>query len=705
MYVGKALYEQLLDSLKIGCAYYKSFVPDRIDPKVKYNDATKRLEPKEKHADEFKDGKPRHNHFLLNAEPQCGKTGVYLSIIGMIREEIEENHPQTVEINLDCDGEDVEGEEDKEEEFEFDYFKATIPYWKDLEKLKKLPTLLTTISKYFRFTGTYSYPVKNPPLLPNLTSKQKVKIEAINSKLSTRKSSHHCRLCRSTSESLELTLGDTIINFPDKEIYIETFVDRKKFDCDNDICIMTPSFERAEIARLNWNHLMLKNAEDLDSFVPFIFVAFVKRGLFESYKQQWAGTIAIASLPEEMDGIEESVDNGGVGFSRRFIQIFCSKLNIDRFFMADDTILYLKQGFLNEECELSMENISLLGLFDHIKKIGSDSYEIPTEHQKDFEPHRDTKSPQRTKICAYSGPLKNFGIIGFRKTRGCRTSFKSFFSKSHCTSFLYLNNEALVKNEVFFQPWKCWEDLHLCNDAETANLIVVKMKLFEFTKVNVKSQLRDLLHLWEESDSLENQEKIENPKTKESNKKKVLDYLKTLRISSIIPGFPMDLSNELKVSDSIKNGTILSTVDSFKRQKLSQANYTIMMSTGEAKKKGLKDENTIQDWIKRRDSSWIFNLAVLSAEKPNCNQADFVIIHIIGKRKRKSNQIPDEASDNMTLAPPSSNVVKLDEFPRFQGQRVRDLKPKVSRLGQNILLIGIQSSILSKIFVTYFINF
>ena len=160
MYLGPNVYNQLFQSLNVDCSYFYSFVDRKnIDTKVRFAD--NQLKPTENHADSHSTNdtnKPRLLHFLLTAEPQCGKTGVYLFLISLLRQIVgEENEIETSSSSSD--------ESDEEIQIPDEPFRNTVPYWKDMEKMKKLPKTISS-GKYNRFTGKYEHPVDQPPVLP-----------------------------------------------------------------------------------------------------------------------------------------------------------------------------------------------------------------------------------------------------------------------------------------------------------------------------------------------------------------------------------------------------------------------------------------------------------------------------------------------------------------------------------------------------------
>ena len=321
IYLNSKLYSALKNNLRSDCAYYNYFVKKEwIDPKVKYDQSKFKLTAKEGHIDS-KAGErlPRKNHFLLVAEPQCGKTGVYLHLISLLRAEIE-----GASFEVDMDIESDEEDDSTENHEDIDQFRAVVPYWKNLTELD-LPKTVSHC-KYTRITGPYHYPVEVPPDFPGLVirnkSKQKVSVNRHSPAVFT--AQHSDELCSYTMPQKSLTIpipqitSETFsINYPVHTHYEELF--KNKTVPDEMICIMTPSFGKFTNARLNYNHLML----DADGTVkPFIHLVFVRKNQFKKYREDWGNLVGLIEIPNEMTDIPEGVDvnNGGIGYSRRFIQ-------------------------------------------------------------------------------------------------------------------------------------------------------------------------------------------------------------------------------------------------------------------------------------------------------------------------------------------------------------------------------------------------
>ena len=341
LYLSTELYSALENNLRSDCAYYNFFVQHQwIDPKVKYNKTKFELIAKEGHIDAKKSKnmeglvkKSRKNHFLVDAEPQCGKTGVYLDLISQLRAEIEQ---QTDEIDVDSESDDEEFHDERRNEDDIDQFKTVVPYWKNLTTCE-LPKTVSH-SKYTRFTGVYNYPVKYPPDFPGLITKSKAKARKNVQKhpIAVYTAQHSDEICSYTMPQRLMKIpipqilkdSETIsINYPIHTHYENLFKNRTVpknirkihggLEEEKMICIMTPSFGRFGNARLNYNHLML----DTDGIVkPYIHLVFVRKNQFQQYQQIWGNLVGLVEIPNEMTDISEDVDNGGIGYSRRFIQ-------------------------------------------------------------------------------------------------------------------------------------------------------------------------------------------------------------------------------------------------------------------------------------------------------------------------------------------------------------------------------------------------
>ena len=201
--------------------------------------------------------------------------------------------------------------------------------------------------------------------------------------------------------------------------------------------------------------------------------------------------------------------------------------------MIDDAIVYLKK-VQNEDNGPELSCTTMIELHQELLKVGSEEQTVPEIHleydrHKDYPP--DSNGDRSSVVASYSGPEKDYAIIGLRKSRNVRArQTVRIPSKRHCTSFLWLNNNVLMKENILFEPWKAWEDLKICNDADAKNLNVVKISSFEFTKIHSRDNA--LLYQWADNDF-----HVESA-TIESNQSKVesvlMKFLKEQRIEQIL---------------------------------------------------------------------------------------------------------------------------------------------------------------------------
>ena len=231
---------------------------------------------------------------------------------------------------------------------------------------------------------------------------------------------------------------------------------------------------------------------------------------------------------------------------------FCHEYKINQFYMTDDSIVYIKrvQKYGNDPLLCNM-----LELHQELIQIGSEKLLVPEPHQsQQYERHQEFQDSNV--IASYSGPSKEFAIIGFRKSRNRTPQFTSP-SKRHCTSFIWVNNMVLMNNNIFFEPWNAFEDLKICNDADGQKLNVVKINIFEFTKIH--SRDTPTLYEWMENDfclqecavTQINQHKIESV---------LLQYLKSIRIEDKVNISELDgyeeLANSINDIQCVDNGGI-----------------------------------------------------------------------------------------------------------------------------------------------------
>ena len=174
-----------------------------------------------------------------------GKTGVYLHLIGSLRQLIGE------EVEVDDSSSD-ENEQDETTKNTFENFEDRVPYHKVLDALEKLPTSIKS-GKYCQYAGAYNHPPESEegPVLPKVrkSRKPKQRTETVKHSVCTYTSIHSERcpekICKQY-KSKEITImcqgRPCTISYPDAEElaqYQYLFGEHRKNACD--IVIMTPS--------------------------------------------------------------------------------------------------------------------------------------------------------------------------------------------------------------------------------------------------------------------------------------------------------------------------------------------------------------------------------------------------------------------------------------------------------------------------------
>ena len=576
IYVGGGLYSHIQKSLEKDCCYHNIVSESkRFAHNVNYNPKTFQLEPEKKHADYKNQNLPRNNHFILCCEPQIGKTNGYLQVAASLRKRIEDSKEDLIEPDnetYDSDPENVEAV--PATHLELTRFQATVPNYQDLDK-QTMPKV-TGPCKYDRVIDKYKYPMTKAPNVPDRarhSSGHRKKNLPGSRDLMAHKFNHTiCQSCRYNDDTFtkdisiddeEWFCGKLKVTCPDLEWYHDFFNGYP----NRNVAIFTPSFNGAKSARLNYDHLMKTRSGDK---VPYLHFVFVPSNQFEQYKMYWANKVALVEVPNKMNDILEDVNQGGIGFFRRFIMRFATHHKVDWVTMVDDSLVFFKETMIDEKglirrdvnFRLEKEDTSLYCLIKDLQKIGSNTEDVPLEH-RGYTKHPDC--PQDSdKIETFSGPQIQFGAFGARKYRPNQAQ-RNMFRKTHLTSFIMINNKAL-NNRALFKAWRAREDLHFCNDVDNAGLHVVKLAFFEFFKTHSRDPLD--LYIWDKKEKVLEQ-------SREGHRHKIVlvlkKFVKSLKIAywynenhSLFSMIEM----VMKIDDKYEDGVdllLMKNLDSFRK--------------------------------------------------------------------------------------------------------------------------------------------
>ena len=358
------------------------------------------------------------NRLLLEAEPQCGKTGVYLKLISLLTNAICQStesfaYTSDNEIDESCSEEEAEdSSSDEEEEDEVKNISTYAPgampnfpvkersrlsdisgphnpaylwhypYWENINKLHYRGQLAG--GKYERTHGSAkNHHIKAGNRNADKKDRKVTKRCIIDQDISkdTYKAfgySHNCDMCSSdmlSSSYITLTVdlggAEVKIQLPYQKKYIPIF---KKYlhpdECKKSIpqgdpqslsftqlhdyddqqqekddprilntWIFTPSYRRAGEASVNYYHTMVSGGEKC-YYTQFLVV---RQEEFKKYIEYWGRTHAIIALPDNIPGISEDVNSGGIGYARLVIQRLAQQWNLDQIFMIDDNFVSIHE--------------------------------------------------------------------------------------------------------------------------------------------------------------------------------------------------------------------------------------------------------------------------------------------------------------------------------------------------------------------------
>ena len=480
------------------------------------------------------------NRLLLQAEPQIGKTGVFLKLISLLRLKIIGSHQEdSVEFDDDNDSEsdqDINNNEILADNWSY-------PYWKDMRNDDSLKKVISN-SKYSRLFGEYNY--KIPPSYFNAGRKVKkgeCKIKKMQISCTDdgqfRALSHiehnHCLECKTDAPvSQYLVKMDQLehmikILVPSLKRYEPmthiltkkdlTIDDTNPTDSRLKTWIFNPTYNRATDATINYFHAMA--SKDSSSQNQYIQILVVRPDDFNRYASLWQSTHAIIQMPDCLPGCDVDVNSGGIGFARRFIQLFAEHLKLDLIFMLDDNVYsicspnpnvnddhnYGEASSSNNSLDMSIKTISFFQALKHLEKLFDCKSDSPNF---DFEKYdlngSDMNCRKNNGLHTFTGSKGLYGIVGMLRYRPGSLRVRQPFRKTHVHSLVLVNIEALRGKSIAYKPWQVHEDLNINNECDEKNLTVCKFNRFVFSKKQLKSWMPSV-YIWSEKDRLGSRKK------------------------------------------------------------------------------------------------------------------------------------------------------------------------------------------------------
>ena len=503
--------------------------------------------------------KKHHNRLLLEAEPQVGKTGVYLNVISKMRKRILRNEEDAEEIVFEYDSEDETEHQQKEgKNLSFDAQDWQYPYWKEMTRSPCLQKRVGAC-KYDRVYGPYEYGRKPQALKSGNQAERRRGIPIPSTsenafKAFSFRAHSSCVSCmRATPQKVSnITVAgqEVRISVPYSGRFGPVF-DRLHLNADTSLddslpvnantssqvpraslsgkphrkklssWIFMPSYHRMIDGNLNLAHTMV---DQQGNRVDFVQVVVVRAEEFRVYCEHWQSTHAILQLPStlKLGNKEANAKEGGVGFARLFIQLFAEEYHLKHIFVLDDNIPLLyevqkeqqagKEVIVRKNGNIELVNTSMYNVLSRMESLTTDKDSSP-KPAATFDPYDKHNAKEavhlcndaETGLCAqhnFTGPYSRYAVTGIMKSRPTIRKMVKPFKRTHVFSLVLLNIEALKQKEIRYKPWSVYEDCNLNNDCDEKGLWVCKYRKFIMTKNHLKTWM-PRVYVWPSGESLE----------------------------------------------------------------------------------------------------------------------------------------------------------------------------------------------------------
>ena len=472
------------------------------------------------------------NRLLLWAEPQIGKTGAYLNLISRLRKTIENPTEGEEEISSDLSSSDEntsdlsDDEEDTSEKKRETKDKWEYPYWNFMITSNPLDKTIGK-SKYDRKFESYKYG-ESPRLksqhsqdqVPKSKNKAKQnikerKIDMSDEPVACCYNEHSCsdckpeawvvtansemngikepvKICIPALERFKPLLNKLNVGSLEKK-FKSLKVNEESRPC-LDSWIFNPTYRRATKATINYHHTM--------SGANYVQILVVRAEEFDTYAECWRTSHAILQLPETMEyesmpGVYAKIDakTGGIGYARRFIQMFAEHFNLSKIFVLDDNIYRIYQvKFAEQDGKVqhelySLEKVTFWSVLKHLESFFDCSQSVPVKDKFDRYWLEETYCcNQSNGIHTYTGNPNLYGILGVMKFRPQRVCLQGF-KRVHVHSLVLLNIPKLKSKKIKYKPFCVYEDLDINNQCDEEGVIVCKFNKYRMVKKQLKSNI------------------------------------------------------------------------------------------------------------------------------------------------------------------------------------------------------------------------
>ena len=335
---------------------------------------------------DFENTSKHPNRLLLQAEPQIGKTGSYLYLIKLLRDDIVKRDTKEDFVftdDVDCTENNLQSKEDIRE--------GTInslPFWKDMREAESLLSKPVHKGKYEIGGKFYTHEMESFPL--ELTEKPQRKRNPYVKEMTPSEVSsivhgpdllrawqwNHYDSCSSCGHLLQCadpiegewhwpdydgSGGDVCVlySIPQQPPYSQ-IQKRLSKGLSGNTCnwgelyvaaqtpggtainywIFHPSHRDPKKCTLNYQHIMVESGKK----VHYIQAVVVQKGNYFAYKQYWGKTHMIIQLPDTLPGCSTTAQSGGVGSARLFIQKLAYCLKMEYVFVYDDNVALMSEA-------------------------------------------------------------------------------------------------------------------------------------------------------------------------------------------------------------------------------------------------------------------------------------------------------------------------------------------------------------------------
>ena len=474
--LGQALEKKLSTDRDNFAAYYAGYSNSQTDAYIWADNVANK-----NHTD-YNNTKTHKNRILFEAEPQIGKTGVFLCLASLLRKKIEgENYEEELlEEEQEEEGDlsqQIEGEGDREENWRY-------PNWEHMDI--KGPVLIKKIphGKYVDMFGFYKHG-QSPRMLLSKPAQVASESNIVRRKV------EDCKF-RTYSKNTGQVLSKQSAHGKASYFPGGVKVDGRRVDLSVPMLhryqpflaklnlsddprlnrqeqemlrtwIFTPSYRRSKKAYLNFDYAMV---DSKGSAVQYVHVIVVRPTEFQAYCREWGTTHAIIALPKKLSHAGNvGPEQGGVGYARLFIQLLAKEFDIPAVFMLDDNILSCsevkftesKEIFQKEDGKHELVSIPLYSCLHHMEQQLYGANEQSPKEQGTYLPYPGVLPGTQE---SFTGPWSRYGIIGMLRHHKFVYGYKKPFSRSHVMAAVLVNIRALTEKGLIYKPYHVRTDIY-----------------------------------------------------------------------------------------------------------------------------------------------------------------------------------------------------------------------------------------------------